>query len=306
MSDGPPGGAAPWHARGQPPAGYPPVPEPLPSPVVDDHTHLDVPGDRRDRGPGAAVADHHDVAALLTAAAAAGVTRAVQIGCDLVSARWTVEAVERHPALLGGVAIHPNEAPALAARGELETALTEIEALAAHPRIRVVGESGLDWYRTDPGDDAARAAQLASFRAHVEMAKRLDLTLQIHDRDAHADVVDVLLDAGAPDRTVFHCFSGDVEMARLCAEHGWYLSFAGTVTFGSAGPLRDALAAVPLELVQVETDAPYLTPAPHRGTVNAPHLVAHTVRRVAEVTGTDLGRVCERLAATSQELYGRW
>ncbi|GAB2691771.1 TatD family hydrolase [Thalassiella azotivora] len=271
----------------------PPAPEPLPVPVVDDHTHLDHES-----------AD--DVPRLLAAAADAGVDRSVQIGCELESARWTVRAVDEHPSLLGGVAIHPNEAPRLAASGTLEAALTEIEALARHPRVRVVGETGLDWFRTDSGDAAARDAQLASFRAHVEMAKRLGLALQIHDRDAHADVLRVLDEEGAPDRTVFHCFSGDAAMARHCADRGWYLSFAGTLTFRNAGDLREAFLATPPELVMVETDAPYLTPVPYRGRPNAGYLVPLTVRAMATLRDEPLDRVCERLSATSEEVYGPW
>ena len=275
------------------PQGYPPVPEPLPVAVVDDHTHLDHLADA-------------DVDALLAAAAAAGVPRAVQIGCDLPAARWTVRAVERWPQLLGGVAVHPNEAPLLAARGELDAALAEVEALAAHPRVRVVGETGLDRFRTDWSDLAAARAQRESFAAHVAMAKRLGRVLQIHDRDAHDDVLDLLAAEGAPERTVFHCFSGDAAMARYCAEQGWYLSFAGTVTFRSATGLREALAAVPLEQVLVETDAPYLTPVPHRGRPNASHLVPHTVRAMADVLGRDVAEICEMLTNTAESLYGPW
>ncbi|WP_176819069.1 TatD family hydrolase [Quadrisphaera sp. DSM 44207] len=275
------------------PEGYPPAPAPLARPVVDDHTHLDG-------------LDDATVEALLAAAAAAGVPRAVQIGCDLPAARWTVRAAERWPQLVGGVAIHPNEAPLLAARGQLDAALAEVEALAAHPRVRVVGETGLDAFRTDLSDPGAAAAQLRSFRAHVAMARRTGRVLQIHDRDAHEQVLAVLEEEGAPQRTVFHCFSGDAAMARYCAERGWYLSFAGTLTFRSAGGLREALAAVPLEQVLVETDAPYLTPVPHRGRRNASHLMPHTVRCVAEVTRRAEEEVCEILAATADSLYGPW
>jgi TatD DNase family protein len=288
------------------PDGYPPLPEPLPLPVVDDHTHLDIPAALRDGGTSAAFPDHEEVADLLRAAAAVGVPRAVQIGCDLASARWTVEAVQRHPQLLGGVALHPNEAPRLARQGRLDEALAEIETLAAHPRVRVVGETGLDYYRTDGADDAAVAAQQRSFRAHIDLAKRLGLALQIHDRDAHDDVLRVLEEEGAPERTVFHCFSGDAAMARHCAERGWYLSFAGTLTFKNADGLREALRAVPLEQVLVETDAPYLTPVPYRGRPNASHLVPHTVRAVADVLGRDLEEVCGVVSTTSTAVYGQW
>ncbi len=275
----------------------PPLPEPLPvvgGGVVDDHTHLDH------------EADDATVRALLLAAERAGVPRSVQIGCDLDAARWTVGAVERFPQLVGGVALHPNLAPRLAAEGTLDDALAEIERLAAHPRVRVVGETGMDRFRTDHDDPAAARAQEGSFRAHVEMAKRLGLPLQIHDRDSHDDVLRVLREEGAPDRTVFHCFSGDAEMARFCAAQGWYLSFAGVLTFKNAGDLREALRAVPLEQVLVETDAPYLTPAPYRGRPNAGYLVPLTVRTMAEVLDRPLEDVCAALATTSEELYGPW
>ncbi len=288
-----------------PPDRYPPVPEPLPPAgpgpdtgpdvgVVDDHTHLDALPD-------------HEVDALLAAAAAAGVPRAVQIGCDLPGARWTAAAVTRWPQLLGGVAIHPNEAPLLAARGRLDAALAEVEALASSTdRIRVIGETGMDAVRTDLGDPAALAAQRESFARHVDLAKRLDLTLQIHDRETHALVLDVLAAEGAPARTVFHCFSGDADLARRCAAQGWFLSFAGTITFKNAGALREALAAVPLTQVQVETDAPHLTPVPHRGRPNASHLLPHTVRAVAAVLDRDARDVADILTTTSSRLYGSW
>ncbi len=278
----------------------PPAPEPLPHPVVDNHTHLDHAG----RG-----ADALPVPEALAAAAAVGVTRMVQIGCDLEAARWTVDllaaAGEGYP-LVGGVALHPTEATRLAAAGGLDDALDEVERLARHPRVRVVGETGLDHYWVDAGDEGGRAAQERSFRAHVDLAKRLGKVLQIHDRDAHEDVLRVLSAQGAPERTVFHCFSGDAAMARSCADRGWYLSFAGTVTFKNAGPLREALRAVPLEQVLVENDAPYLTPAPYRGRPNAGYLVPLTVRCMAEVLGRDLEDVCATLDATSEALYGPW
>jgi TatD DNase family protein len=280
--------------------GRPPAPAPLPHPVVDNHTHLD---HTRAGDEPFAVAD------ALAAAAAVGVTRMVQIGCELDSARWTVDLVERHPELLGGVALHPTEATAIVAKGGeagLAAALAEIEALAAHPRVRVVGETGLDHYWVGPDDVAGRAAQVASFRAHIAMAKRLGRVLQIHDRDAHDDVLRVLAEEGAPERTVFHCFSGDAAMARRCADAGWYLSFAGTLTFKNAADLREALRSVPLDQVLVETDAPYLAPVPHRGRTNAGYLVPLTVRCMAEVLGRDPAEVCSQLDVTSERLYGPW
>ena len=278
----------------------PAPPEALPAPVVDNHAHLD--HTRRGDEP-------LTLEEALAAAAAVGVTRVVQIGCELDSARWTVDVVDRHPQVLGGVALHPTEATQLVADGgpaALEAALAEIEALAAHPRIRVVGETGLDHHWVGPDDVAGRAAQETSFRAHIAMAKRLGRVLQIHDRDAHDDVLRVLAEEGAPERTVFHCFSGDAAMARFCADQGWYLSFAGTLTFRNAGALREALLAVPPGQVLVETDAPYLAPVPHRGRPNASYLVPLTVRCMAEVLGRDLGEVCATLDATSERLYGPW
>jgi TatD DNase family protein len=280
----------------------PPPPEPLPSPVVDNHTHLD----SARRG-----ADALSVEDAVRAAAAVGVPRMVQIGCDLEAARWTVELLDSPVAagaIVGGVALHPTEASRLASDLDdaFDTALAEIEKLARHPRVRVVGETGLDHYWVPADDVPGRAAQEESFRRHIELAKRLGKVLQIHDRDAHADVLRILAEEGAPERTVFHCFSGDAEMARFCAERGWYLSFAGTLTFANAEPLREALRAAGLDRVLVETDAPYLTPAPYRGRPNASYLVPLTVRRMAEVLDRELDDVCRQLDATSEALYGAW
>src|SRR6478752_7513080 len=267
---------SPGHGTGR--KGYPPAPEPLPVPVMDNHTHLDFPdADSSRGGPAVSIKD------ALDAAEAVGVRGAVQVGCDLESSRFTVQAVEQDSRLLGAVALHPNDAPAYAARGELEEALAEIEALAAHPRIRAIGETGLDFFRTE-GEGLAH--QRYSFRRHIDIAKRLDRTLQIHDRDAHDDVVQVLREEGTPERVVFHCFSGDAELARICNSEGWFMSFAGTLTFKNATTLREALAVADPELVLVETDSPFLTPHPHRGRPNASYMVPYTVRSMAELTGS--------------------
>lgn len=273
--------------------GYPPAPEPLPVPVMDNHTHLDFPNS----------AVTVDVSAALDVAASVGVQGAVQVGCDLESSRFTVQAVDLDPRLLGAVALHPNDAPEYAARGELEEALAEIEALAAHPRIRAIGETGLDFFRTE-GEGLQH--QRYSFRRHIDIAKRLGLTLQIHDRDAHDDVVQVLREEGAPERVVFHCFSGDEELARTCNSEGWYMSFAGTVTFKNAANLRAALAIAEPALVLVETDAPFLTPHPFRGRPNASYLIPHTVRTMAELTSTELSQFCAGIADNSLRAYGSW
>jgi TatD DNase family protein len=272
----------------------PPPPDPLPLPVVDNHTHLDM---------GRGDEPRPDLARALREAAAVGVDRVVQIGCDLPGARYTIEAIDAYPSVLGGVALHPNEVPRLAARGELEAALDEIAGLAEHPRVRVVGETGLDYYRTGP---EGVEVQQQAFRWHIDLAKRLEKALQIHDRDAHDDVLRVLEEEGAPERTVLHCFSGDVEMARVCVERGYYLSFAGTVTFKNARDLRNALAVVPLSQVLVETDAPYLTPMPWRGSTNAPYLVPLTVRRMADVLGVAVATLCGALSENSERVYGPW
>ncbi|MGZ4601409.1 MAG: TatD family hydrolase [Oryzihumus sp.] len=272
----------------------PPAPDPLPIPVVDNHTHLDI--SRDGEAP-------PDLQQAIDEAAAVGVPRMVQIGCDLPGARFTVEVIERYPALLGGVALHPNEAPRLQARGELQDAYAEIERLAAHPRVRVVGETGLDYFRTGP---EGVGVQQDSFRWHIDLAKRTGKALQIHDRDAHDDVLRILEEEGAPDNTVLHCFSGDIAMARECVARGYVLSFSGTVTFKNAAGLRDALAVTPLDQLLVETDAPYLTPSPHRGAPNASYLVPLTVRSMAGVLNVDVPSLCTAIAATSERVYGPW
>jgi TatD DNase family protein len=275
-------------------AGAPPAPDPLPIPVVDNHTHLDL--SRDGSGP-------PDVEAVIAAATAVGVPRMVQIGCDLRGAQFTIEVIERYAALLGGVALHPNEAPGLHDRGELDSAKAEIETHASHPRVRTIGETGLDYFRTGP---EGVAAQQDSFRWHIDLAKRTGKALQVHDRNAHEDVLRILAEEGAPEATVLHCFSGDITMARECVERGYFLSFSGTVTFKNARDLRNALSVTPLDNLLVETDAPYLAPAPHRGATNAPYLVPLTVRTMAGVLNVDVPSLCTALAANSESLYGPW
>ncbi|MFD1214142.1 TatD family hydrolase [Arthrobacter sp. GCM10027362] len=272
---------------------YPPAPEPLPVPVMDNHTHLDF----RDGLVEVTVRE------ALDAAEAVGVRGAVQVGCDLDSSRFTVAAVEAEPRLLGAVAIHPNDAPPLAAAGTLDAALAEIEELAAHPRVRAIGETGLDYFRTR---GAGLQDQEYSFRRHIDIAKRLDLALQIHDRDAHDDVVRILDAEGAPPKVVFHCFSGGPELARICNERGWYMSFAGTATFKNSAQLREALHLADPRLVMVETDAPFLTPHPYRGRPNASYMVPYTVRSIAAVLGKDLSQLCADVAYNTELVYGQW
>ena len=272
----------------------PPAPEPLPHPVVDNHCHLDIAD-----GPEGSWLETGEAVA---AASAVGVTRIVQIGCDLPGARWAVQAAAEHDALVAGVALHPNEAPVLDAEGRLDDAWAEIERLAGSgERVRAVGETGLDYFRT--GEDG-RDAQRRSFRWHVDLAKRLDRTLVIHDRDAHEDVLRILDEEGPPDRFVMHCFSGDAGFARACLDRGAWLSFAGTVTFKNADPLREALRITPADRVLVETDAPYLTPMPYRGRPNASYLVPLTMRSMAETRGTDLETLCQAVDANTEEAFG--
>ena len=270
----------------------PPAPEPLPHPVVDNHCHLDMA-----RGDDPAL----DPADALARAATAGVGRIVQVGCDVRGSHWAVEAARTYDNVVAAVALHPNEAPRLEASGALDDALAEIEALAQDPRVRALGETGLDYFRTD---ESGRAAQHRSFRAHIELAKRFDRTLMIHDRDAHEDVLAVLEEVGAPERWVMHCFSGDADFARRCLDRGAYLSFPGTVTFKNAEPLREALRVAPQDRILVETDAPFLTPHPYRGKDNASYLIPLTMRAMAESRGEDLEALCAAVDANTSAAYG--
>lgn len=284
---------------------WPPAPQPLPLPVVDNHCHLDF----------ADGEETLDVAEHVRRAAASGIEGMITIGSDIEAVRWTARllASEDCPsALRGGVAIHPNEA-ALHARGTdhdgqemipLDEAIAEVDRLVRGPGMVTVGETGLDWFRTSRKKPEARQAQIDAFRAHIALAKETGLPMQIHDRDAHRDVLEVLDADGAPERTVLHCFSGDAEFARACVERGFYLSFAGTVTFKNAQNLRDALAEVGIDRVMVETDAPFLTPAPYRGRPNSSYLIPLTMAQIAESAGVDLETACTRIAATTREVYG--
>jgi TatD DNase family protein len=271
-------------------------------PVFDSHTHLDITvheaGVPAGAGPGGDAGD--PVEALIDAAAKSGVDRLLQVGVDVESSRWGAELAARHPSVLATVALHPNEAPRLS---DLDEALREIEALAALPRVRGLGETGLDTFRTG---DEGRAAQDLSFRAHIAIAKRYAKPLIIHDRDAHADVLRVLDEEGAPDVVVLHCFSGDADFAVECVRRGYLLSFAGTVTFASATALREAAAVTPPEQLLVETDAPYLTPVPYRGRPNASYLIPLTMRALAGTTGIELDALCAAVSANGERAFGPW
>ena len=269
---------------------YPASPEPLAVPVYDNHAHLEI-----EDGQGMSLDEQ------LLRAGEVGVVGVVQAGGDIESSRWSAWAAASHPRVLAAVAIHPNEAPVYAEQGMLDEAIAVIDELAAQPRVRAIGETGLDFFRTE-GDGLP--AQFESFEAHIALAKKHDLAMQIHDRDAHDAVLETLERVGAPERTVFHCFSGDDEMARVAADRGYWLSFAGNVTFKNAQNLRDALAVTPRERILVETDAPFLTPVPFRGRPNAPYLIPVTVRFIAEELGMPLDELCAQLAANTLEVYG--
>ncbi|WP_432003610.1 TatD family hydrolase [Streptomyces sioyaensis] len=281
----------------------PPLPAPLRVAVADSHTHLDMQGGTVDEA--------------LAKAASVGVTTVVQVGCDLAGSRWAAETAAAYDSVHATVALHPNEAPRIVlgdpdgwsrqgARepggdAALDAALAGIAELAALPQVRGVGETGLDYFRTGPD---GMAAQERSFRAHIEIAKRHGKALVIHDREAHDDVLRILREEGAPERVVFHCYSGDAAMAEICAAAGYFMSFAGNVTFKNARALREALVVAPPELVLVETDAPFLTPAPYRGRPNAPYLVPVTLRAMAEVKGMTEDALATAVAANTARAFG--
>jgi len=271
-------------------AAWPEAPESLPWSVVDNHCHLD------HRAQGGARIEPADA---IAQAAAVGVTRIVQVGTDVESSRWSVQAARQFPSVVAAVAIHPNDAPRLG--DDYEAAFAEIVELAADPTVRAVGETGLDHFRTGP---EGRAQQEQAFRDHIRLAKELDRTLVIHDRDAHADVLRVLDDEGVPERTVMHCFSGDGDFAAACIERGAYLSFAGTVTFKNAENVRDGLRRAPRDRILVETDAPFLTPEPYRGRPNASFLIPLTVRFMAGILGHSVEELCRDIRENTEQAFG--
>lgn len=271
---------------------YPDLPEPLRIPCYDNHTHLEI----EDGEQGLTIDEH------VRLAESVGIAGAITVGGDVSSSRWQVWAANQSPKLLAAVAIHPNEAPHFAAAGELDAAIAAIDELAADARVAAIGETGLDFFRTE--GDGPIAAQYESFEAHIDIAKRRGLPMQIHDREAHDEVVATLRRVGAPEGTVFHCFSGDESLGRIAADEGWYCSFAGNVTFKNAQNLRDALKVVPLERILVETDAPFLTPVPFRGRPNAPYLIPVTLRFMAAELGIDEDEFAAQIAKNTLELYG--
>jgi TatD DNase family protein len=268
-----------------------PLPEPLPVPTVDAHAHMEIVTD--------AAFDSKEVADVIAEAKSVNVDRIVQVGYSAEQSRWCVGAAEKwNSSVLAAVALHPNEAPVV---DDLKADLKIIEELAQHPRVRAIGETGLDYFRTPP---ELRARQQESFKWHIDLAKRTNKALVIHDRDSHDDVLSILLEVGAPEKTVFHCFSGDVAMAKICIDRGYILSFAGTLTFKNAPELRDAVKLVPLDQLLVETDSPFLAPAPHRGAGNTPAQIANIVRAMATERNQDLAELATALSENAERVFG--
>jgi TatD DNase family protein len=273
---------------------YPELPEPLLVGTYDNHTHLEI-------ADGDQPMDYLDHMSL---AGQVGILGAVQVGVTLESSKWCAEVAAKDSRLLAAVAIHPNEAAKYESKQALDNDIEGIALLASEPRVRAIGETGLDFFRTE--DSKGIEFQQYSFERHIDIAKQHNLALQIHDRDAHDKVVDTLLRVGAPDKVVFHCYSGDLELAKICSENGWYTSFAGNITIKRNQHLRDSLKAMPKTKILVETDAPFLTPEPLRGRPNAPYLVPITVRFMAHQLGMDANELSGQIAQNTIEVYGSW
>jgi TatD DNase family protein len=268
-----------------------PLPEALPVPTVDAHAHIEI---VTNEAP-----DSDAVRKVLDDAKSVNVDRIVQVGYSAEQSQWCVEMANAFPGrVLAAVALHPNEAPVVA---DLEADWAIIEKLAQEPRVRAIGETGLDYFRTPP---ELRKRQQDSFKWHIDLAKRTNKALVIHDRDSHEDVLSVLLEVGAPEKTVFHCFSGDVEMAKICIDRGYILSFAGTMTFKNAPALRDAVKLVPHDQLLVETDSPFLAPMPHRGALNTPAQIANIVRAMAAERNEDVAELATALSDNAERIFG--
>lgn len=267
-----------------------PLPEPLPITCGDSHAHLEIVTNTEP--------DHPEIARVIAEAAAVGIDRIVQVGYSAEQSDWCVRLADRFPNVVAAVALHPNEAPVV---DNLESDLARIAELAKHPRVRAIGETGLDFFRTSPD---LQDRQRYSFKRHIQLAKELDKTLVIHDRDAHQAVLDTLEEVGAPARTVFHCFSGDAQMASECVAKGYILSFAGTVTFKNAPQLREALKLVPLDQLLVETDSPFLAPMPHRGALNTPAQIPNILRFMAAERGDDLVEMVGAIGKNLDRIFG--
>jgi TatD DNase family protein len=273
---------------------YPELPEPLTVGTYDNHTHLEI-------ADGDQPMNYQDHLAL---ANQVGILGAVQVGVTLESSRWSAEVAASEPRLLAAVAIHPNEAAKYETQEDLDIDIDEIAKLAGQERVRAIGETGLDFFRTE--SERGKRFQQHSFERHIQIAKDQNIALQIHDRDAHDQVVETLMRVGAPSKVVFHCYSGDIELAKICAEQGWYTSFAGNITIKRNQHLRDSLKHMPVDKILVETDAPFLTPEPFRGRPNAPYLVPITVRFMAAELDMDADELAGQLSQNTVAVYGSW
>lgn len=274
---------------------HPPVPTRSPVPVIDNHAHLDF----RDG------LVHVTPTEAMDAAAQVNVVGAVQVGTDLESAQYTIDALEQEPRLRGALAIHPNDTVRLAENNQLDEAIATIRELAAHPGVVCIGETGLDYYRTE--GEVNWDIQKYAFKRHIELAVELGLALQIHDREAHDDVVATLLSMDElPEHVVFHSYSGDEEMAKILNEHGWYASFSGVVTFKNNSTSRAAAQQMRQELLLVETDSPFLTPHPYRGRPNAPYLVPYTLYQLAATRNQSVEDLGSVILDNTQRVYGQF
>ena len=268
-----------------------PLPEALPTPCVDSHAHLEIVTNSEP--------DHPEIKRILDEASSVGIDRIVQVGYSAEQSQWSVRCAEKwNTQVLAAVALHPNEAPVVE---DLEKDLSIINELAGHPRVRAIGETGLDFFRTEP---ALQDKQKYSFKKHIEIAKIHKKALVIHDRDAHRAVLDTLDEVGAPDITIFHCYSGDAQMAKECIEKGYVLSFAGTVTFKNAPQLREAVKLVPHNQLLVETDSPFLAPMPHRGSLNTPAQIPSILRFIAAERSEDLVSLTQAISENANRIFG--
>ena len=285
----------PIRTRKEPkPRQYPEIPEPLVIGTYDNHTHLEI----ADSDNPLTVDQQIEKMKL------AGMLGAVQVGVTLESSKWSAEAASNHPELLAAVALHPNEAPLYGTTASLEEAVSEIAELATQERVRAIGETGLDFFRTEGEQELELQQQ--SFEWHIEIAKQNNIALQIHDREAHSKVVETLLKVGAPERTVFHCYSGDPELAAICNENGWFMSFAGNVTFKKNTHLQESFLLADTSLRLIETDAPFLAPEPIRGRPNAPYLVPHTLRYLSDLAELPAEQLASELNSNTLSVYGSW
>lgn len=270
-----------------------PLPQPLKTKTVDSHAHLELIHNSEPDSP--------LIKKTLDEAASVGIDRVVQVGYSAEQSIWSVKCAESFIGqVVAAVALHPNEAPVVE---DLEKDLKLIDELAANPRVRAIGETGLDFFRTP---ENLRDRQKYSFARHIKMAKEHKKALVIHDRDSHRAVLDLLIQEGAPENTIFHCFSGDAQMAKECIANNYIISFAGTVTFKNAPQLREAAALVPVEQLLVETDSPFLAPMPNRGALNTPAQIPNTLRVIADLRNESVDYLAGAISENAERIFGKF